>query len=397
MTKANPNLHQLPAEKFKVWVLAPSIESSDENIAYYYDFSQSIAEYTKCFGEMGIEWVWQPVTTLDYADIIADIVAEKEAGIYLPVVFNICDGDEVNNTPGISVVKLLQQTGLIFTGADEYFYDITTSKIPMKIAFDKAGVPTAPWEAITGTEQHLSGIFERLGTPLIVKPSVSGGSMGLGIKNVVSNDADLQSQVIKMFEGYRGWDLTTDGLVAESFINGNEYTTLIVGAHDKPEFAIVYNPVQRVFHSSLPDEEKILSFDRLWEIYEDEEPMPDEANFYEYEAPDEAIIDEIKKLSWDAFKATKGKGYTRVDLRQDKLTGKLYVVEINAQCGLSEDEDYTSIGAILRLSGKTFTELIREIINTAFLTSATKTQKRKSIKLVNLDYRLPLRKTGDSA
>ncbi len=397
MTKANPNLYRLPSEKLKIWVLAPSIESNDETIAYYYDFSQSIAEYTKCFGEMGIEWVWQPVTTLDYADIIANVVAEKEAGIYLPIVFNICDGDEINNTPGISVVKLLQQSGLIFTGADEYFYDITTSKIPMKIAFNKAGVPTAPWEAIKNTQQHLTGIFERLGTPLIVKPAVSGGSMGLGIKNIVSNEADLKSQVIKMFEGYRGWNLTSDGLVAESFINGNEYTTLIVGAHDKPEFAIVYNPVQRVFHPSLPDAEKILSFDRLWEIYEDEEPMPDEENFYEYEAPDAGIIDEIKKLSWDAFKATKGIGYTRVDLRQDKLTGKLYVLEVNAQCGLSDDEDYTSIGAILRLSGKTFTELIKEIINTAFLTSATKKQKRKSIKLVNIDYRLPFRKTGDSA
>ncbi len=397
MTKTNPNLYHLPSEKLKIWVLAPSIESNDENIAYYYDFSQSIAEYTKCFGEMEIEWVWQPITTLDYADIIAKIAAEKEAGIYLPIVFNICDGDEVNDTPGISVVKLLQQTDLIFTGADEYFYDITTSKIPMKIAFEKAGVPTAPWEAIKDTEQHLNGIFKRLGTPLIVKPAVSGGSMGLGIKNIVSNEADLKSLVIKMFEGYRGWNLTSDGLVAESFINGNEYTTLIVGAYDKPEFAIIYNPVQRVFHPSLPDEEKILSFDRLWEIYEDEEPMPDEANFYEYEAPDAGIIDEIKKLSWDAFKATKGKGYTRIDLRQDKLTRKLYVLEINAQCGLSEDEDYTSIGAILRLSGKTFTELIKEIINTAFLTSATKAQKRKSIKLVNINYRLPFRKTGDSA
>ncbi len=397
MTKANTQLYSLSSDKLKIWVLAPSLQSNDENIAYYYDFSQSIAEYAKTFGEMGIEWIWQPVTMLDYADIITGIVAEKKAGLCFPIVFNICDGDEVNDTPGISVVKLLQQSGLIFTGADEYFYDITTSKIPMKIALDKAGVPTAPWEAITGTQQHLTGIFERLGTPLIVKPAISGGSMGLGIRNVVSNETDLKSQVLKMFEGYRGWNLTTGGLVAESFINGNEYTTLIVGAYDKPESAIVYNPVQRVFHSSLPDEEKILSFDRLWEIYEEEDPMPNEGNFYEYEAPETGIIDEIKKLSWAAFKATKGKGYTRVDLRQDKFSGKLYVLEVNAQCGLSEDEDYTSIGAILRLSGKTFTQLIKEIIQTAFLISATKVQKRRSTQPVKINYPLSFRKAGDSA
>ncbi|MEO6548230.1 MAG: hypothetical protein ABIN94_09530 [Ferruginibacter sp.] len=395
--KVNPFTNILYQEKLKVWVLAPYLQTLDENIDYYYDFSQSIAEYAKTFAEMGIEWLWQPVTMLNYSEIISTIVAEKETGLFLPIVFNICDGDEINGTPGISVVKLLQQTELIFTGADEFFYDITTSKIPMKHALDRAGVPTASWQAITEETQPLTGIFEKLGSPIIVKPSISGGSMGLGIKNVVSNETDLKVQVSKMFKGYRGWNLTTDGLVAESFINGNEYTTLIVGAYDKPEFAIIYNPVQRVFHASLPDEEKILSFDRLWEIYEEEDEMPNEGNFYEYEAPDSSLVDEIKKLSWEAYVATKGKGYTRVDLRQDKITGKLFVLEVNAQCGLSDDEDYTSIGAILRLSGKTFTGLVREILNAAFMSSATKKQKSKRTKLVKIDYEVPLRKIGGSA
>ena len=38
------------------------------------------------------------------------------------------------------------------------------------------------------------------------------------------------------------------------------------------------------------------------------------------------------------------------------------MLEANAQCGLSEDEDYTSIGAILRFAKKSFTYLIIEII-----------------------------------
>jgi D-alanine-D-alanine ligase len=50
----------------------------------------------------------------------------------------------------------------------------------------------------------------------------------------------------------------------------------------------------------------------------------------------------------------------------DSTTQKLYVLEVNAQCGLSEDENYTSIGAILRVSGKSFTQLIVEIMNDAF-------------------------------
>jgi len=38
---------------------------------------------------------------------------------------------------------------------------------------------------------------------------------------------------------------------------------------------------------------------------------------------------------------------------------------VNAQCGLSDDEDYTSIGAILRFGKKSFTYLIIEIIEDA--------------------------------
>ena len=357
----------IPLEKLKVWVLAPYLQTSDANIDYYYDFSQSIEEYTTTFAALGINWQWQPVTMNDYAAIIDTIVAEKETGIYFPIVFNICDGDEVNGTPGISVVKLLEQKGLVYTGSDEYFYDITTSKIPMKEAFDKYNVPNAKWEAIKIKDQYTNGIFERLGTPIIVKPSVSGGSMGVGIKNVVENKAELNEQIYKMFDGYRGWNLATDGLIAESFITGPEFTVLIVGSYDKPSAAKIYTPVERIFHPSLPDKEKFLSFDRLWEIYEEEEAMPNEGNFYEYELPDASLIEEIKKISWDSYVACKGKGYTRVDVRMDSATKKLYVLEVNAQCGLSEDEDFTSIGAILRVSNASFASLIVEIINDAFL------------------------------
>ena len=377
MAAFNPLMSSVSFQQIKVWVLAPLLETNDANIDYYYDFSQSIAEYEKTFAELGIEWKWQPVTIKDYSEVIELIAREKDFGNKTPVVFNLCDGDEINGTPGISVVKLLEEKGLIYTGSDEYFYRITTSKIPMKKAFDKAHVPSARWKAIHDKDD-IENIFETLGTPVIVKPSVSGGSMGVGIKNVVNNQAELQEQVNKMFAGYRGWDLAADGLIAESFITGPEFTVMISGSYNNPTNAKIYTPVERVFHKSLPEQEKFLSFDRLWEIYEDETPMPNEANFYEYALPDAALIDEIKKISWDAFVACKGCGYTRADIRMDKETGKLYVLEVNAQCGLSEDEDYTSIGAILRFSGNTFTELVSEIINDAFTRLSASQLKRRT-------------------
>lgn len=356
----------VPTDRLKVWVLAPHLVTNDANIDYYYDFSQSIAEYTQTFNELEIPWQWQPVTVDDYAEVVENIAKEKKTGKYFPVVLNLCDGDEVNGTPGISVVKLLEEAGLVYTGSDEFFYHITTSKIPMKQAFDKAGVATAKWEAITLRDQDISGIFERLGNPIIVKPAVSGGSMGVGVKNVVHTTEQLKQQVQLMFDGYRGWNLATDGLIAEEFITGPEFTTLIVGSAADSDQCKVYIPAERVFHESLPDTEKFLSFDRLWEIYEEEQPMPQDGNFYEYQAPDASLQAAIKQLSLDAYISVGGTGYTRVDIRMDQSTQKLYVLEVNAQCGLSEDEDYTSIGAILRLSDHSFTELVVEIINDAF-------------------------------
>lgn len=363
----------VPLAKLKVWVLAPYLVTNDANIDYYYDFSQSIEEYTRTFAELGIDWHWQPVTIEDYAAIIQQITEEKITGELYPVVFNLCDGDEVNGTPGISVVQLLEKNGLVYTGSDEQFYRITTSKIPMKKAFDRAQVPNAAWRAIHSKSEDLTRIITELHSPVIVKPAVSGGSMGVGVKNVVFTAAQLEEQVAQMFDGYRGWDLASGGIVAEEFITGPEFTTMVVGSAQFPEHCKVLSPVERAFHPSLPETEKFLSFDRLWEIYEEETQMPGEANFYEYRSPDESLHDAIKKISLDAYIATGGTGYTRVDIRMDQSTKKLYVLEVNAQCGLSEDEDYTSIGAILRMSGVRFTALVVEIINDAFRRAESKT------------------------
>jgi D-alanine-D-alanine ligase len=251
----------------------------------------------------------------------------------------------------------------------------------MKKVFDKAEVANAPWLVITGKPGSIKGICERVGTPLIIKPAVSGGSMGVSVRNVVNNEEELKQRVNELTSGYRGWNLQADGIFVEQFIAGPEYTTFITGSYDDPENCRVYTPVERKFHASLPEQERFLSFDRLWEIYEDETPMPANENFYEYAAAPLALQEEIKQLSLEAYRALKGKGYTRVDIRQDANSGKLYVLEANAQCGLSEDEDYTSIGAILKASEVTFTEVVVEILNDAIYRNKKSGKKDSSKKI----------------
>lgn len=354
-----------PIRKLKIWVLYPNLETSDPHLQHYYDFKQSLQEYTKVFNELEADWHWQPVTLKNYREIIGGI--KKLSGRKIPLVLNLCDGDEINGTPGISIIHELEKQRLIYTGSDSHFYQVTTSKIPMKRAFDLARVPTANWEVIDANSTEVDGLCKRVGSPIILKPAVSGGSMGVSVRNVVYTDKELIERLKEIKDGYRGWNLLADGLIAEHFITGREFTTLVVGTPGIKGGCKVYTPVERVFHESLPAEEKFLSFDRLWEIYEDEKPMPGNENFYEYKLPEASIIPQLERLSLDAYAAVGGIGYGRLDFRMDQQTGRLFTLEVNAQCGISEDEDYTSIGAILRYSEKSFTGLVREIIEDAFI------------------------------
>lgn len=358
----------LPLGPLLVWVFAPYLETTDPHLDCYSDYSQSRAEFERVFAALGIEWQWELVTTDNFEATIDRVVRDSTGRT--PVVLNLCDGDEVNNVPGIDVIRRLNDVGLCFTGADARFYELTTSKIVMKEAFDAAGVPTPPWEVIPPDAAGARGILGRLGAPLIVKPAVSAGSMGITIKSVVHTAKALSSEVRQLYAGYRGWNLTDGGVLAESFITGREFTTFIVGSHDAPIRRRVYPPVERVFHSALPATEQFLSFDRLWEIYERETPLGDDQDLWQYAAAPKALSRAICDVSWAAYVAVEGRGYGRVDLRYDPVTRQLYVLEVNAQCGISEDENYTSIGAILRFAKGSFSQVVSEILDNA-LTEST--------------------------
>lgn len=347
-------------EKYKIWVLAPHLQSSDPHLQSYYDFSQSMVEYESLFLHLDFDWHWQPVTIHDYKKHIAAIQSGSNGKI--PLIFNLCDGDEINDVPGISVIRELERLGLPYTGADAFFYDLTTSKIRMKQVFEQQGIPTPPWEVLREDGSSVSGIFDRLGSPLIVKPAVSGGSMGLSARNVVSTEAECLGCLNSLLEGYRGWRLSGGGIFAEQFIAGREYTVFMVGPSSRPGEMIFYPPAERVFPEFLPETEQFLPFDGNWDHYENGLPAPFNGHFHAYTDPGPEIRPALENLSLRAYQSVGGSGYGRVDIRMDKTTGQLYVLEVNAQCGLSADESNASVGAILRFAEKSFAQLHMEII-----------------------------------
>ena len=342
-----------------VWLFFPfANDPRDHYLDPTYNHLNTVAEFRQALEVLGLPFEWRLVSMENYEAVVEE--ARQSAALRPTVVFNMVDGDEVNSFPGISVVHQLTKTGLTFTGADARFYYLTTSKIIMKEVFDQEGVPTPAYAVIRDPERDTRGLTERLGAPLIIKPSVSAGSTGVSLKSVVHDDAAACEQARQLMDDFRGWQF--EEIFAEQFINGPEFTIFLVGSVQRPDEIRVYPPVERVFHSQLLEHERFLSFDRYWEIYEEETPLSPDEPFYRYCLAPETLAGPLKELSRRAYLAVGGTGYARVDVRMDRDSGNLYVLEVNSQCGLSGDPNTTSLGNILKLSGTTFDQLLAEII-----------------------------------
>ena len=161
---------------------------------------------------------------------------------------------------------------------------------------------------------------------MIIKPAVSGGSMGVSVRNVVHSVAECLACIDEIEAGYRGWNLVDGGIIAEEFIVGREFTTLIVGNSQNDKSIRLFNAVERKFNEILQEEEKFLSFDRLWETYETESEMPENGHFFEYHKVDHEFNETLNQLTKDAYSSLLGSGYSRIDIRQRSTDGKLFVL-----------------------------------------------------------------------
>lgn len=369
----------VPSNKLFVWVFIPYIKTEQGLVSEDFDLPAGRQELEDVFAELGIKWKWQPVTLENMHAVVEEIAASSTE--YIPVVLNYSSGgDEIDGYPGVSLVKLLEEKGIISTGTDSYCYDLTTYKVAMKRAFIEAGVATAPYEVISDSSR-VQGVCDRLGTPLIVKPAINlGRSTGISLKSVVFNDDQVSVQVQQLPQELHNVKvkLPPDSIFVERFINGREFTVFLLGSAQQPESIKIYPPAERVFHSSLPETEQFLSFDRDWSTHE-EETLSSEEPSHRYQLVTSELHDKLCELSKRAYCAVGGNGYGRVDLRMDQASQELFVLEVNPNCGISSkpvtdqfDPIATCVGTILHLAGIPFAQLMSEIIAEAFERHSTK-------------------------
>lgn len=361
---------------FVPYARVPSPHGTGGGLLSYYDNEEFRRNVAAWFGPLAVGFEWQVVTPENVGERVRDAAARGA------IVFNLCDGDDLNGYPGVSVIDALEAAGVPFTGSDSAFYRITTSKLAMKELFLRHGVPTAAYCRIDDPSRDAAAVERSVGFPAIVKPDVSYASLGIRTDSVVHDRFGASHRAARLLAGMHGMDFS-GGIFAERFIIGAEYTVLVLSDGSAPGGLRVLPPIERYFHPSLPPGERFLAFERYWTAREIDDPsrlegpeflLPDGDPYYRYRPADPGLAETLSGVAARAYEAVGGSGYGRVDLRVDKA-GAVYVLEVNANCGIDGAEEGGEVSAILEFAGMKAHELIGLVLDDALARRGVRRRK----------------------
>lgn len=244
------------------------------------------------------------------------------------VFVNLCEGYLDWDVPSIDVIDTLERLSLPYTGPTSALYD--PSKSLMKYVAYTAGVPTPAHALVTdtdGIEQAVSG----LRYPLFVKPSHAGDSLGIDELSLVHDLAELTGKARTVIEVYG------DALV-EEYVDGREFTVLVVASPVAGERPTALTPVEYVF----PDGPHFKTY-----ALKTSELHPD-ANI---PVRDAELAARLSDAAVRVFQAFAGVGYARMDFRVD-AAGALFFLDVNFTCSVFYRDGYEgSADYILKTDG----------------------------------------------
>jgi D-alanine-D-alanine ligase len=237
-----------------------------------------------------------------------------------------------------TIQRLLDLLGVVYTGSAPRACQLAFDKVLAKETLDAAGVPTPPWAAIQATALRdlqaghvLRTIVDRIGLPLVVKPSRAGSAMGLSF---VDHDRDLPNAVMNALS-------FSDAAVVERRIDGTEVAAgLVGGAEVLPLVEIV--PKSGVFDYAArytPGATEYYAPARL--------------------GPDEAAA--AQSAASGAFKALGLRDVSRADIMID-ADGRPWVIDVNVSPGMT---DTSLLPMAARAAGIGFEELCERVLRLA--------------------------------
>lgn len=270
-----------------------------------YDEKIHVEEY---LGALGFSFDIIEIKKDSAVATIRDLVKSGKYAFFL----NHCDGawDEV--TAGIEVVQTLSRYNVPYTGADAGFYDPT--RVAMKMACHSFGIKF-PNYAIVDTVDGLEAHVKDLRYPLIVKHFQSYSSVGLRKESRVDSFDALLRETQRMVKGYG------EALI-EEFIDGREFSVLVIENASDPLSPIAYQPIEFCF--PVDGERGFKHYDMKWITWGDMEDRM---------VTDPVLAERLVEMSRKVFLGLNGTGFGRCDIRMD-AAGELYMLEINPNCGI---------------------------------------------------------------
>lgn len=246
------------------------------------------------------------------------------------VFVNLCEGYLEWDVPGIDVIHALDTLGVAYTGPTAALYD--PPKPLMKYVAHTMGVRT-PMHALVRVGDDAVAAAARAGLryPLFVKPARAGDSLGVDEHAVVADAAALEAQVRRVGAEYAE-------LLVEEYVDGREFTVLVVGDPVGGAACRALAPIEYVFPAGHRYKSYALKTSELHP----------EANV---RVRDEALWGRLVRAAEAVYRGFGGEGYARMDFRMD-AEGTLHFLEVNFTCSVFYAEGSEgSADHILRIDG----------------------------------------------
>ncbi len=241
---------------------------------------------------------------------------------------NLCEGYLDWDVPSIDVIYSLDLLNLPYTGPPAHLYD--PSKALMKYVAYTADVRT-PAHGLVRSLVDAHDVATRLHFPLFVKPSHAGDSLGIDAHSFVRDEGELVTQVRQLLDEY-------DELLVEEYVEGREFTVLVLGSAIAGQLPHALMPVEYQFPEGTAYKTYALKTSDLHP----------KANVPVH---DDALRAQLQEAAKRVFTAFGGAGYARMDFRMN-AAGELFFLEVNFTCSVFyADGSEGSADHILRYDG----------------------------------------------
>jgi D-alanine-D-alanine ligase len=262
------------------------------------------------------------------------------------LVFNLTESYAGDDTKEMNVAAYLDLIGVPYTGGGPHAHFLAQDKATAKKMFAFHGIRTPYFAtAYRGNIDHAHDVK----FPLIVKPQLEDGSIGIDAEAVVSSVKELMERV-----EYVQNEFDSPALI-EEYIEGREIYAAILGSYERTEVL----PLVELDLSQLPKgTPRIASRDVKFETDSRAYKLTKSAIA---EDLDEETTKKLSETAVAAYRAVKLRDYGRIDMR---LTpeGEVYVIEANPNPWLSSKHEFAMAA---KKSGRSYTELIKAIVDLA--------------------------------